>query len=109
MQKTKFPLRRSSRMRTGTPSQQTMYAIFSTRCEHAMISLETASSFLALLDSTDQFTFQTFADDPNRPTASWPTVLHGSFEEHSGQLASLNDAGAGIFVMVNAGDGLTRA
>ena len=74
-----------------------------------MISLETAGSFLALLDGSDQFTFQTFADDPTRPLASWPTVLHGSFDEHSGQLASLNDAGAGIFVMVNAGDGLTRA
>jgi len=31
-------------------------------------------------------------------------VLHGTLDQHAAMLASLNDKGAGIFVMVNEGD-----
>ena len=65
--------------------------------------LSQAQRFLRLLELGGSFTFQTFADQDN--SASWPTVVHGSLDEHAHQLSSLNEAGAGIFVMVNAGDG----
>jgi len=71
--------------------------------------LATARQFLDLLDPSGQYTFQTIAD---RKGASdgWRLnrVLHGSFDEHADALVSLNILGAGIFVMVNEGDGVTR-
>lgn len=73
-----------------------------------MICIDTAARFLSLLDENDAFTFQTFADSRHEPAAATPRVLHGSFDEHAGELARLNEQGAGIFVMVNAGDGVVR-
>ena len=72
-----------------------------------MTSLDTAARFLALLDSADDFTFQTFPD-PEGESRPWPRVLHGSLDGHAGELVALNEQGAGIFVMVNAGDGVTH-
>lgn len=66
----------------------------------------TAAAFLDLLEPGGQFTFQTFADaDAATGSATYPQVLHGTLGQHEAELCSLNDAGAGIFVMVNAGDG----
>jgi len=73
-----------------------------------MVNIETAARFLRQLDQGD-FTFQTFADHPSPSAASWPRVLHGPLDQHALQLTSLNAEGAGIFVMVNAGDGVIRS
>jgi len=58
-----------------------------------------------------RFTFQTFDDDKARrkgrdPLAKW---MHGTLAEHADTLATLNARGAGVFVMVNEGDGKGRA
>jgi hypothetical protein len=74
-----------------------------------MVDLDSASRFLALLDATGVFTFQTFGDAEGQSVDTRPRVLHGSLDEHALQLTALNDSGAGIFVMVNAGDGITKA
>jgi hypothetical protein len=61
-----------------------------------------------LLDALgDRHTFQTF-DDTGRNRRNLIRILHGALTEHTDTLARLNDAGAGIFVMVNGGDGKGR-
>lgn len=64
-----------------------------------------AARFLALLGG--RFTFQTFDDSPQhrKPLAR---ILHGTLAEHADTLADLNARGAGVFVMVNEGDGKGR-
>ncbi len=76
-----------------------------------MIDLTCAARFLSLLDGAGVFTFQTFLDVHAgvQSAAARPRVLHGPLDEHAEQLNNLNEQGAGIFVMVNAGDGVTRA
>jgi hypothetical protein len=39
----------------------------------------------------------------------FPRVLHGELDDHAGALVRLNEAGADIFVMINAGDGVVHA
>jgi hypothetical protein len=51
-------------------------------------------------------TFQTFSE--GGPSDSLPTILHGTIGEHWDELLRLNEAGHGIFVMVNEGDGRGR-
>ncbi|MEO5813231.1 MAG: DNA-primase RepB domain-containing protein [Rhodanobacter sp.] len=68
------------------------------------IDLEQARAFLALLGS--RFTFQTFGEARNK--RSLTRVLHGDLAQHAETLARLNKQGAGVFVMVNAGDGKAR-
>lgn len=69
---------------------------------------ETASAFLNALDPTAAtWTFQTF-DDKGRRDRRMSKVLHGSLSDHFGQLARLNEAGAGIFVVPNETDGQGR-
>jgi putative DNA primase/helicase len=69
--------------------------------------LNQTQAFLALLAEDESITFQTFDDgaDKNRALAR---ILHGTLKEHGATLASLNAQGAGVFVMVNRGDGLGR-
>ena len=69
-----------------------------------MVNFDVASRFLKLLDDVDDFTFQTFAEADEG--AVRPRVFHGPFLEHADALAKENDHGAGVFVMVNAGDGI---
>ena len=66
--------------------------------------LRVAEHFLTRLDdSAESFTFQTFDDAPaQRPGLA--RVLHGTIEKLGPVLTSLNDTGAGVFVMVNVGD-----
>jgi hypothetical protein len=72
--------------------------------------LEEARRFLDLLDPSGQFTFQTFPDKKGaRRGGNLSCVVHGSLDEHAKTLASLNLQGAGVFVMVNAGDGTVHA
>jgi len=69
------------------------------------VDLEQAHKFLARLGSA--FTFQTFDDDRHH-RVSMIRVLHGSLTQHAATLARFNANGAGVFVMVNAGDGKAR-
>ncbi len=63
----------------------------------------------ALTGSADsEVTFQTFDDNNDRKLSSLARVLHGTLSAHWPELVRLNEAGAGVFVMVNAGDGKGR-
>lgn len=68
-----------------------------TQCEH----------FLKVLDPAGIFTFQTF-DDKKGKNPSLARVFHGTLEQHAPALCRLNAQGAGIFVMVNEGNGVVR-
>ncbi|MEZ5447070.1 MAG: DNA-primase RepB domain-containing protein [Gammaproteobacteria bacterium] len=68
--------------------------------------LTLAETFTRLLARGSPITFQTFADCKDSPgAASISRVFHGTFDEHRGELVCLNQAGAGIFMMINEGDG----
>ncbi len=76
--------------------------------------LKMAMRFLDLLGPGEDFTFQTLADRKvdrhHAATAGYKPlvlqyVLHGSFSSHATELTHLNQLGAGVFVMVNEGDG----
>ena len=64
-----------------------------------------AGTFLRMLG--DRHTFQTF-DDIGKHRRDLPRILQGTLAEHAETLARLNARGAGVFVMVNAGDGKGR-
>ena len=65
----------------------------------------TTARFLSLFG--DRFTFQTFDDSPHK-SPSLSRILQGTLREHAATLAGLNERGAGVFFMVNAGDGNGR-
>ena len=68
-----------------------------------------AERFLNKLDPTaSEFTFQTISDDKSdsKKAAILTEVLHGSFEKLLVKLGARNNCRAGIFVMVNEGDGI---
>ncbi len=68
-----------------------------------------AQRFLTLLDEgAESFTFQTFDDNKGRKLKSLTRVLHGTLAQHFDELVQLNQAGAGIFVVVNATNGRGR-
>lgn len=73
-----------------------------------MIDVSEAQRFLTMLAGADQpVTFQTF--DDGKPQRGGRAVhLHGPFAPHAAKLIELNGKGAGVFVMVNEGDGLGR-
>ena len=66
-----------------------------------------AATLLDMLAPGEQVTFQTF-DDAKRNRQGLTRVLHGTLAEHRQTLASLNARGAGVYWMVNAGDGIGR-
>lgn len=68
--------------------------------------LSTTERFLARLANGEAITFQTFAD--NGDGRHLARILHGTLAEHAPTLQKLNQAGAGVFLMVNAGDGQGR-
>ncbi len=79
---------------------------------------EEAYRFVDLLGAGEAFTFMTIADqkeDVHRALAagyrplSLTRVYHGTLYEHMEELARMNARGAGVFVMVNEGDGLVHA
>lgn len=67
---------------------------------------EQAQSFLNLLGHDEEFTFQTF--DDRKENRSLARVFHGTFQQYAETLISLNKKGAGIYVMVNRGDGVVH-
>ncbi|MBP7675991.1 MAG: hypothetical protein KBB14_06670 [Thermoanaerobaculia bacterium] len=79
------------------------------------IDLDDARAFIAAVaGSADaEVTFQTFTDrKPDPCPADWDDplarVLHGTLRQHTRALVDLNNRGAGIFMMINAGDGRGR-
>lgn len=71
------------------------------------IDLAEAHRFLNLLAHDEDVTFQTFPDsDALKSDRSLVRVLHGRLADHGNELSRLNAAGAGVFYMVNAGDGI---
>ena len=67
-----------------------------------------AQTFLNALEPNRTFTFQTF-DDGKKKRKELARIFHGTFAQHRGTLTALNNQGAGIFVMVNAGNGTGRS
>ncbi|WP_413673067.1 DNA-primase RepB domain-containing protein [Massilia cellulosiltytica] len=73
----------------------------------ASVDLTDAQRFLDFLARGSACTFQVF-DDGQAKRRGLNRILHGSLAVHSKTLMRLNEQGAGIFVMVNAGDGNGR-
>ena len=71
-------------------------------------SLAEANRFLHLLDPQGEFTFQTFDDDKDRKDPRLARVLHGTLAQHARALIGLQARRAGVFVMVNRGDGVVH-
>lgn len=67
-----------------------------------------AERFIKALAGDSPVTFQTFDDNPDRNDATLNRVLHGTLAEHAPVLIELNHKGAGVFMMVNEGDGKGR-
>lgn len=65
-----------------------------------------AQAFLDMLG--DKHSFQTFDDTPQK-RRRLTTVIHGRLLEHRHRLTELNERKAGVFVMVNEGDGRGRS
>ena len=59
--------------------------------------------FLDALHPRGVFTFMTIPEG-NRKGAAQVNVLHGTLNDHATRLTQLNNAGHGIFVMINEGD-----
>lgn len=77
------------------------------RATTAQPVLGTAARFLTLLDeAAETFTFQTFDDAGTERRLS--RILHGQLDERAKEMTQLNAQGAGVFVMVNCGDGRGR-
>ncbi|MGO9571860.1 MAG: hypothetical protein ACLP5H_30410 [Desulfomonilaceae bacterium] len=74
------------------------------------VSLTEAWRFLNALagGKNQQFTFQTFDDNPKRKNNKLNKILHGTLDQCAQKLTRLSNEGAGIFVMVNEGDGKGR-
>lgn len=70
--------------------------------------LNITNKFLDALDQDGEFTFQTFSDKKNQ-SKNVSRVFHGTLIQHQDTLTKLNAQGAGIFVMVNQGDGLIHS
>lgn len=66
-----------------------------------------AGRFLTALGGDADHTFQTFSES-GRGGRAVNRILHGTFSRRASALVSLNQKGAGAFVMVNAGNGVGR-
>ena len=69
--------------------------------------LDVANRFLTHLAPHGRVTFQTFDDSPQK-RPELVRVRHGTLDRHADELTALNHSGAGIYVMVNEGDGRGR-
>lgn len=66
-----------------------------------------AVRFLNTVAPGESLTFQTF-DDTKRKRPELARQMHGTIESCGAGLKALNERGAGIFVMINRGDGKGR-
>lgn len=69
--------------------------------------LEMANLFLSRIAPDHEITFQVFDETKSRFPVI-PSVLHGTFEKNYRLLVKYNNTGAGIFFMVNQGDGIKK-
>ena len=71
-----------------------------------------AQRFLDLIHAGGAFTFQTLDDNKERRKESrhdpLARIFHGTLSQHEGDLTSLQQQGAGVFFMVNEGNGRGR-
>ena len=72
------------------------------------VDLVMTQQFLDMLARNEDVTFQTFPDNKANPSGK-AVVLHGKLAQHDKTLIGLNQSGAGVFVMVNRGDGIVYA
>lgn len=73
------------------------------------LDLPEVQSFLTLLgDSLDNWTFQAFDDNAERRDRSLAQILHAHNGPVAARLLDLNKRGAGVFAMINRGDGKGR-
>lgn len=70
---------------------------------------QAAHQFIDLLSEGNICSFQTFDDSKVSKRKKLTNVFHGNLDENIDKLIKLNEDGAGIFVMVNQGDGKGRA
>jgi len=82
----------------------------SEKCESGNISadLNETDKFLSILCGDSLVTFQTFDDVKERGNKEFARIYQGFSEENVSSLIALNQDGAGIFVMVNEGNGSGR-
>lgn len=73
-----------------------------------MPDLAMAQAFLDALEPNGRFFFQTL-DDARAQRGHLVRALTGTLAEHAAQLQRLNEAGAGVFVMVNDGTARNNA
>lgn len=69
-------------------------------------NFEATQTFLRTLDPNGVFSFATFDDQSERKSPALATRRHGALVDHLPELIALNEAGAGVFVSVNALDGI---
>ena len=72
-----------------------------------MNNFEEAREFLNLLYPSPALTFQTFANSRNCPVE--PKILYGTIDQHWNYFREVNDQGAGVYTMVNVGNGKWRS
>jgi len=73
-----------------------------------LIDLQQAEKFISIIAPTGKHTFQTFNDDSERKSPVMPFILQGFTPDNIARLTHLNNKGAGIFMMINEGDGKGR-
>jgi hypothetical protein len=73
-----------------------------------MLNTDT-SFFLQAICGDSLVTWQTFDDDPNRKDSSLARILHGTDQHVLDELDKLQVRGAGVYLMVNEGDGKGRS
>lgn len=67
---------------------------------------DAAHAFIKMLAPDGIVTFQTFDDDKVRKNMSLARVFHGTLNRYLDELTKLQQQGAGVFIMVNQGDGI---
>lgn len=72
------------------------------------IDPQQTEKYLSIIAPTGIRTFQTFDDVSERKSPSLAHIIHGSTPENITRMAQLNNKGAGIFMMINEGDGKGR-
>ena len=70
------------------------------------LDLKSTARFLDLMSEGEAVTFQTFSD--KRAKGALAKIRHGLLDDQAAALQALNRAGAGVFWMVNYGDGRGR-
>lgn len=72
------------------------------------VNFEDIESFMTILCGDTNPTLQTFCDSKNGFKKNLNRIFHDMTEDNVSELVALNKEGAGIFVMVNQGDGIGR-